>query len=218
VANVSERSAVIEAVVFDADGVIQRRPEGWRANLGAALGFEGDAEGFLAELFAEEIPMLVCGNGISEALTGLMKRWSCAVTIDEALEVWTRIEVEPGVREIVEGLRSQGIHCFLASNQEAFKAEYMSRSLGYGELFDREFYSCHVGCKKPDLAYFEVIAAEARVRPERLLFIDDQEANVIAARQARLVGAHFTRFGGAVELTKLLRAHGLNPPDTLSLY
>jgi putative hydrolase of the HAD superfamily len=148
--------------------------------------------------------MLVCGTGISEALTRLMKRWSCTVTIDAALAVWTTIEVEPGVAEIVEGLRSQGTRCFLASNQEAFKAEYMSRALGYGELFDREFYSCHVGVKKPDLAYFEAIAAEVRMPPERLLFIDHQEANVIAARQVGLVAAHFSRFGGAAELTRLM--------------
>jgi len=138
---------VIEAVLLDADGVIQRRPNGWRADLAMAMGFEGDSDGFLAELFAEEIPMLVCGTGISDALAGLLKRWSCTVTIAEALEVWTRIVVEPGIAEIVEDLRSRSIHCFLASNQEAFIAEYMSRSLGYGEMFDREFYSCHLGLR-----------------------------------------------------------------------
>jgi len=65
---------VIEAVILDADGVIQRRPDGWRADLAMAMGFEGDSDRFLAELFAEEIPMLVCGTGISDALTGLLKR------------------------------------------------------------------------------------------------------------------------------------------------
>ena len=54
--------------------------------------------------------------------------------------------------------------------------------------------------------------------PERLLFIDDQEANVIAARQVGLVAAHFSRFGGAAELTRLLQAHGLNQSHTVTLY
>ena len=40
-----------------------------------------------------------------------------------------------------------------------YRARYMSEDLGYSRLFDREFYSCDIGHKKPDAAYFLAILA-----------------------------------------------------------
>ena len=36
----------IEAVLFDADGVIQKRPSAWKGRLGQVLGFSGDPNDF----------------------------------------------------------------------------------------------------------------------------------------------------------------------------
>jgi hypothetical protein len=75
---------MIEAVLCDADGVIQRRPDGWRRDLGTALGFDGDSDQFLVDLFVEEIPALVCGIGISEGLSRVLGRWSCRASLEES--------------------------------------------------------------------------------------------------------------------------------------
>ncbi len=39
----------IEAVLFDADGVMQRRPRGWKDALGERLGFRGEPDVTLAQ-------------------------------------------------------------------------------------------------------------------------------------------------------------------------
>lgn len=48
----------IEAILFDADGVIQQRPQGWKDALGKRLGFSGDPSDFLADVYDVETPIL----------------------------------------------------------------------------------------------------------------------------------------------------------------
>jgi putative hydrolase of the HAD superfamily len=202
---------MIELVLLDADGVIQRRPDGWRERLVSALGFDGEAELFLRDLYGEESPVHVTRLGISEGLRRVLQRWSCTASLEIALELWTSISVEAGIQEIITDLRARGIQVCLSSNQESFKAAFMSTVLGYGTLFDREFYSCEIGHAKPDRTYFEAIVAAMGIAPARTLFIDDRELNVRSAREVGLVGEHFARLQGATELLRILEAHRLLP-------
>jgi FMN phosphatase YigB (HAD superfamily) len=50
-------------------------------------------------------------------------------------------------------------------------------------LFERRFYSCHLGVKKPSPEYFDVIQREAALPPDAMLFVDDRPENVEGARQ-----------------------------------
>ena len=68
----------------------------------------------------------------------------------------------------------------------------MSKGLGYSSCFDKEFYSCDLGFIKPDPRYFESILADLGQPASTMLFIDDQEANVVAARSVGLHGAVFS--------------------------
>lgn len=57
--------------------------------------------------------------------------------------------------------------------------------------FDHCFYSCEVGFRKPDLAYFEAIMNRLALSAGECLFIDDSEANVESARTAGLVSVQY---------------------------
>ena len=129
--------------------------------------------------------------------------------MEQALTVWTNIEVDEGVVELISALRRSGVTCCLASNQQAHRAHYMSGELGYRSLFDREFYSCRVGHAKPDAAYFEHILADLGLAPEQALFIDDVEPNVVSARQVGIPSVHFAANAGAEALSGHLAAHGI---------
>ena len=88
----------------------------------------------------------------------------------------------------------------------------MSQTLGYSRLFDREFYSCDLGCMKPSAAFFEAMVREGGLDPARTLFIDDRLDNVEAARSCGLVAEHFVLWqapGGAATLERLLVDRGL---------
>lgn len=67
----------------------------------------------------------------------------------------------------------------------------MSETLGYRDVFDQEFYSCELGYMKPETGYFEAIVTETALPPSDMLFIDDREVNVTAARQVGLKASVF---------------------------
>lgn len=199
----------IQAVLFDADGVLQQRPQGWRDALGERLGFSGNPSDFLADVYNAETPILDGQAEFPEVLATLLSRWNCRASLEEALRVWTMLDVDSEITDTIRTLRQNGIACHLASNQERYKARYMSEVLGYRDLFDREFYSCHIGLKKPDGGYFRAILNTLELPPDQLLFIDDRQANVDSAREVGLHAVTFHLDTGWEELHRLLGAHGL---------
>lgn len=201
----------IEAVLFDADGVIQRRPRRWRETLGEVLGFTGDPEHFLAQLFAAEVTALEGQANFTEALSQVLARWKCRTTLDDALHVWTTIEVDRAITETVRALRRSGVACYLASNQEPHRARYMSEVLGYSNLFEKEFYSCRLGLMKPAPAYFRAILKDIELAASHVLFIDDHQVNVDSARGVGLYAATFNVDQGPGALHKILGDFGI--PD-----
>ena len=55
--------------------------------------------------------------------------------------------------------------------------------MGFERIFDELFFSCELGCHKPDPAHFKIIEDRLGLNGERLLFWDDSAANVEAARK-----------------------------------
>jgi putative hydrolase of the HAD superfamily len=196
-------------VLFDADGVIQRTAGNWRERFAEMLDDPRDLDAFVAEIFASERPCLTGAVDFPTQLGDVLRRWNSRTTVEQALTVWTNIEVDEAVVELIAALRRSGVTCCLASNQQTHRAQYMSSELGYRNLFDREFYSCRVGHAKPDAAYFEHILAALALAPDQALFIDDVEPNVISARQVGIPSVHFAANAGAEVLSGHLAAHGI---------
>lgn len=202
----------VDVILFDADGVIQRPFAGRRDTWRGLLGPERDLDPFLAAVFEAERPALEGRTDFVLSLSSLLAAWGCRGTLDDGLAAWTMIEVDPEIVEIVRRLRRAGVRCHLATNQESHRARYMSETLGYSTLFDREFYSCRMGVMKPAVAYFQGILDQLDIPANRILFLDDRQANVDSARQAGLHAATFTLDAGPSELMRTLNAFGVSPP------
>src|SRR3989442_1005165 len=194
----------IQAILFDADGVIQRpsalRREAWQ-NL---LGPERDVDTFVNAVFEGERLALEGGSDFIGALSGLLVDWRCQGTLPDALAAWTMIEPDPGMTQLVRALRRGGVRCYLATNQEPHRASYMSEQLGYCGLFDREFYSCRMGVAKLATTYFRLIVGELGLSPDNVLFLDDHEINVNSAQEAGLHVAQFFVDSGSLNLVRTL--------------
>src|SRR5262245_49239299 len=103
----------IKAILFDADGVIQRRPNGWRDSLPTTLGFGGDPSVLIAALIEAELSNLAGQSDFAAILPNLLTRLDCRVTPAEALREWTNIEVVTDIVDVVRTLRESGIACYL---------------------------------------------------------------------------------------------------------
>jgi putative hydrolase of the HAD superfamily len=205
---------VVEALLFDADGVVQRSTPDRRSRWAQLLGGEASIEPFLADVFARERVCYVDEGDFALHLEELLEKWRCSGTLAEALRAWTSIEVDRGALEVVASLRASGRRCYLASNQERHRARHMSEVLAYGDVFDGEFYSYTVGHSKPAAEYFRTVVEAVRLPEGQILFIDDRATNVDAAREVGLRAELFAPTDDESwgdHLTRLLAVHGVRP-------
>lgn len=199
----------VTAVLFDADGVLQRPTTDWRATLATFVGPDDSVEDFVADLMVAERPALVGKADFRDTLAEALARWNSPVSVERALEPWHAFEAVPAVIDLIQGLRGRGVACHLATNQQEYRRTVMQDERGYGAWFDRAFYSCDLGLAKPDPAYFRAILAAIGTPASEVLFIDDNESNIEGARSVGIRAEHYDLVLGVDRLMELLRSYGL---------
>ncbi|HTX48073.1 MAG TPA: HAD-IA family hydrolase [Caulobacteraceae bacterium] len=201
----------MNAVLFDADGVLQLAPDFLHLRLAEAIGRAADErETCMAEVFAAEAPALTGAATFEAGLQVALAKLEAKCDVDTVIRHWCEIEPDGAILAMIGRLRAKGVYCAIASNQERNRARHMSERLGYGRAFHQEFYSCDVGHAKPSPSYFEAVIRTAALAPHRTLFIDDRLENVEAARGCGLLAEQFVLWrSGATELKQILRKHGL---------
>lgn len=199
---------MIRHVLLDADGVLQYLPGGWLAALRPYVGER--AEQFIHEASLDEQPCLRGKGDFLPLLAGHLERYGVPRPALEVYSaIWHDIHVEPSSLELVRDLRQVGVGVHLATNQQARRASYMRASLGYDDLFDESFYSCEVGVTKPEAAFFTTIVDRLGCSPPEVLFVDDHEPNVAAAREVGLAAERWAIPDGIPVLHALLEGHGI---------
>lgn len=196
---------MIKAVIFDVDGVLLHSGA-FGARLAREYGFERAA---LDEFWRG--PFARCTLGLAdlkEELAAVLREARCRVTVEECLKQW--FDADSGSNaaafEAAAQLRDRGIPCHVGSTQERYRATYLEKRLGFSRHFDRLFFSCHMGVRKPQPEFYAQVTSALGAAPAELLFIDDQRANVEAAR-AFGWNAELYAFGD--DLRALLSRHGL---------
>ncbi len=206
----AQPSKNIVAVLFDADGVVQRTSSGWLEALGRLCAHPDEIEHFIDDVFAAEAPCLLGEGDFEASLSAVLRKWNSPSPVKEALQVWTMIEPDSGVFDLIQRLRSSNTRVALATNQQAHRANHMLNQLGYTDRFDHIFCSCFLGHAKPGIDFFETTVQLLNVPANRLLFIDDHERNVESAKNAGLNARTFHLDDGVEALTAILDDYGLS--------
>ena len=189
----------VSVVAFDLMDTLVRDP--YREALEAATGMP------LAELFQRRLPNLYpdfeCGRITEQQYWQGMADAGIAVD-PEAFHRTRRSGYQwlPGMRDLLEDV-SANARCVIASNYPDWIHEVVAPLDG---VIDAVYASHDLGVRKPDPAFFERLLAAEDVPPEQVLFVDDRESNVAAARDAGLRAICFT---DAPSLRADLRATGL---------
>ena len=205
----------IQAVLFDADGVLQKPAEDGRERLASLCGVESRREEFVTDFLSAEMPCLRGDADMSDTIADVLKKWDSPFNVEQAIETHTKIvEANPESIEVVRALRKSGVPAYLATNQHEYRARYMSEGFGYADIFDGEFYSCRLGAMKPDPNYFHAILKSLPYQPEQLLFIDDRDRNVAAAQNVGIHGVQYDIEDGVEALCGVLKNYGLEVCST----
>lgn len=188
-------------LILDADGVI---------NQGKLLSLEEDfgiPSERMARFFREAFADCLIGKAdLRERLLPYLDEWGWKGTVDELLAYWFKQghAVHEQVRDVVVRLRSAGIPVHLATNQERHRVQYMRDAMGYGDLFVDIHASSELGHLKPSQEFF--CATHERIAerdPANILFWDDMQKNVDAARQYGFAAELFQSEEDFVERMKM---------------
>ncbi len=98
------------------------------------------------------------------------------------------LDIPPARIEMIQKLDAN-YRLFLLSNTSSIHIEAVNQILEKAtgvarldDLFEKLFLSYEMGIMKPDPAIYEQVLQEAGLSAEETLFLDDNEANIIAAR------------------------------------
>jgi putative hydrolase of the HAD superfamily len=115
---------------------------------------------------------------------------------------WPRT-LYPGAIELLEALSATtAIACL--SNTNELHWTHMMDTLGLDGRFTHQFASHLIGMLKPDREVFDHVIMQIGSPPERILFLDDNEINVLGARS---VGIAAERVHGVEGARRALEIH-----------
>ncbi len=183
----------IEAVIFDAGGVLHESNTAVTADLVKELGVSKET---LAQIWAEQIPLLGSGkideaefwNQVSKA-HGLR---NVEVSEDLLGRAFTKeLKPFPEVQKIAHYLGERGITTAVLSNTIEPHARAL-REAGLYEGFNAVILSHEVGLRKPEREIYDYALGALGAKADRTIFIDDDPENIEAARAAGMHGIIFS--------------------------
>ena len=156
-------------------------------NMRVILGMDSRGEGVKAVSVASKQLMADFERGLISSETFLAQiRQYChpGTTTDEIVEAWmSMLDELPQERlEFVDSLRAKGHPVYLLSNGNDLHFDFINRKYSLDKHFDGFFLSQEMHMAKPEPQIFKAVQA-AIGNPEKVVFIDDIEANRLAAEQ-----------------------------------
>ncbi len=184
---------MVRAILFDFGGVLAE--EGFREGLKALARAQGlDPEGvFRAGMEAVYASGYVLGKGSEEDFWALLRARTGLRGPDHALReaVLARFRLRPGMLALVDALRRKGYITGLLSDQTDW-LDAIDRKAGLYAHFDKVYVSHRLGKGKRDPGLFDDVVRDLGLRPEEVLFVDDNPENVARARSRGLRAVLFT--------------------------
>lgn len=184
---------MIKAVLFDADGVLINAKR-FSIKLARDYGISTDLTlPFFNGIFQD---CLINKADLKIELGKELPNWGWKGSIEEFLDTWFQSEhkIEQPMIDFIQKLRNKGIKCFVATNNEKYRVEYMTKQMGFGDLLDKVYSSASLGYKKPDMEFFESILYELGLKKKEVLFWDDTEDHVNAAKEFGVNAEAYTSF------------------------
>ena len=156
-------------------------------NMRVILGMDSRGEGIKAVSIASKQLMANFERGMISPETFLAQvQQYChlGTTTDEIVEAWmSMLDELPAERlQFVDSLRSKGHPVYLLSNGNDLHFDFINRKYGLDSHFDGFFLSQKMHMAKPEPEIFEAVQKEIG-NPENVIFIDDLQANRLAAEQ-----------------------------------
>lgn len=174
-------------ILFDADGVLLKSGHLFTEQLEVQYHIPvSRTQPFFKGVFRN------CSRGnadVKEELKKVIDDWGWKGTVQKLTDFWftygTQIDFE--ILMHIQLLRKSGVDCYLTTDQEKYRGEFLRTTLVNNDTLSGVFFSAEIGYTKNEPGFFEyVYDALLRNRKEisrdQILLVDDDEKNIEVAR------------------------------------
>jgi len=116
--------------------------------------------------------------------------------------------VDKKLISLIKQIRQKDIPCYLATNQEIHRTNYMRSTMRFDQIFDDAFSSAELRTKKPKPEFYSKTASKLAISEvSNVWLIEDTQANIDAAINFGFSGImyqDFDRFNQFVRKQKWL--------------
>ena len=195
-----------KAILLDADGVTILAPQLYPYTYVEERGIAKETiQPFIAGPFQDALR----GKAdLKQLIAAASDVWQLKGSVQQLLDDWFEAENVPSVAllPIIKAARGDGLHVYLVTNQEKYRAEYLRRVM-FPDVFDDMLISCELGALKSEPEYWAAtlakIAADLpHITPQQILYLDDSQTYVDIAKQTGIDARLYT---GPGQLLGLLR-------------
>lgn len=184
---------MLKALILDADGVIIngiRFSQRLKVDYGLTI---EDTAAFFQGKFQE---CLVGKADLKKELPQHLKEWGWNKSVEEFLEYWFKSEHQLN-QELINYLSSikNKIKCYVATNQEKYRTEYIIDKMGFNQIFDKVFSSAYIGHKKPQKEFYEYFLKNiGDINKEEIIFWDNSKEHISSAQKVGLKAELYKNF------------------------
>lgn len=194
---------MIKAILFDGDGMLINKPLLFSQHLSRDYNVPIE---IINEFFKTDFqPCLIGRADLKEVIKPHLKLWNWPGTVEELLNYWFASEnyIDPEIIKSIVDFKAAGLKCYLHSNQEAYRADYMTEVMGLDKIMDDIFSSAHLGVKKPEQTFWRVVTdILSPLNKNEILVWDDDPENVKSAKQFGLNAELYTNYQAFTETMK----------------
>lgn len=177
-----------KAICFDIDGMLNHSTEYFSVRLARENNIPDDD---ILPFFRSFYKDFQCGNkDLKEELPKMLSKWNWDSSVDELLAYWFESEKDQNIEllQVVTDLKDKEVKCYVTTNQEKNRLNFLKENMNFDALFDNVFVSCEIGVGKPEHSYFEAVWEGIQkdtpgIEKSDVIFWDDQEKNIVAAKE-----------------------------------
>ncbi len=184
---------------FDFDGVLVRsrladRTFLWQENLDRDLKIPYSIKSILFQ--QPDWSEIVSGKGnFKHKVEEIFRQNNLSISAQEFIDYWLSQDLNwhHDVLAVAASLKQDGHSLYVATNQDALRANYIKKQDKILKIFDAVFASCELGICKPSPKFFQAIQNQNNFSASQDVFVmmDDDQRNVDAASSVGWQGIRF---------------------------
>lgn len=172
----------MKVLLLDADGVTLKKEEYFSERFAREYSIPVED---VVPFFKNEFRLCQQGKlDVKEVLAEYLPKWGWEKTVEDFLDYWFTSDTHPDedIFAVVAKIRESGNKCYLVSDQEKYRAQYIREHLKFDERLDGCFFSHEFGFSKSEPEFFQMVLEKLGVEPSDVVYLDDDEKNVGVAK------------------------------------